>query len=717
MIFKYHTFEIVPWGAILDIDCTSSSKKVGRVTNWISTNNYQTEYGYLGTDRSYFVESKAEPMSMTYSCTSKNGDLVDIQTNLSCTTSKNSSGIITSFTIDNTNWFNTAYTTESIQIQKVIKKVKITLNNTPYTINSDYLKFYVNDSSVSYASYENNTFYFNTQNTSPIIAENTNIKSIYNIINEIEEKNLTTVRYNNLYDQVFVSKGCFEIPKKIYNVSKQVDITNSYYTYNYDSTEKKSYFLIRRGTNLESGDTVNINYRYYERAQETINTTQYSSSYGKGFVNKKPIGSTSYVLAINTSRSNATVTIYTYGYDSNEGKYYFLFRVNSNYQIGDRINITYYYLNEVEETKKALEAENYTLHQGTITQYPNLTVEDYLDSNGNFVSCKRNGNIISLSTNTYDNKEIIVRYEKEKPYVKLCCNNVKIETVFLNSGGGYSNDFRSLTWDNTYLYPTGTASVSNIKGKLLRYITVHWNKTQSQRVYFGESFINTSLGHNSSHYMFLGGSDSYSKLGDGVHEHNTTTYSITTPAINSLSKPYYSVGYVVNFQGESWTPGSSRYINSPFTYYTNDGYIKSVTTGTEYDISGMPIPTVTKLEKWGDQSSFYVSNNYYVSPSDGLQLYTKWSSCGDYDPPCYEGCGEGCGQCGEGSGQVYAQNRYNGGATGDIAAQDSSGNYYRTGDMVFVSSGWYNVLGYCSGNPVISGPIVLNYYSWDGSDY
>ena len=633
MIFKYHTFEIVPWGAILDIDCTSSSKKVGRVTNWISTTNYQTEYGYLGTNRSYFVESKAEPMSMTYSCTSKNGDLVAIQTNLSCTTSKNSSDIITSFTIDNTAWFNQTYTTESILISKNVQDTKIILNSNPrYPNNSNYTKFYINNSQIYKSDYEDKIFYFKASNA-PV---NSTIKATYTAVKEIEENNITVEEDNNSanYGRAYVSKTIYTSPISTHNNTKNVDITH--YGYGYDSTRQKSYY-------------------YY--------------------------------------------------------------RLNSNCAIGDKLKIKYQYTEDIEENHTAQEVIETTLHQGTITQYPNLTVEDYLDSNGNFVSCKRNGNIISLSTNTYDNKEIIVRYEKEKPYVKLCCNNVKIETVFLNSGGNYSNDFRSLTWDNTYLYPTGTASVSNIKGKLLRYITVHWNKTQSQRVYFGESFINTSLGHNDSHYMFLGGSDSYSKLGDGVHEHSTTTYSITTPAINSLSKPYYSVGYVVNFQGESWTPGSSRYINSPFTYYTDDGYIKSVTTGTEYDISGMPIPTVTKLEKWGDQSSFYVSNNYYVSPSDGLQLYTKWSSCGDYDPPCYEGCGQGCGQCGEGSGQVYAQNKYNGGATGDRAAQDSSGNYYRTGDMVFVSSGWYSVLGYCSGNPVIPGPIVLNYYSWDGSDY
>lgn len=637
MIYKFHSFELLPWGATLKIEGKSSSKEINTLvkdthvssTTWISVKEA------LGKNRSFFIESKKEPVSITYGVTSKNGDLVDIETNLICTSTK-VNGIITEFTLDNTDWFNRLSTTDSILIEKKIQKVKFTLNNTPYSTNQNYLKFYVDNNQIYYNNYTDKTFYFNT---SDIINENSNIKAIYNVIDEIEET-ITSIADSGstIYGRAYVNKGVSQVIS-IYNVTKQKEISNI--SPSYDTQNGQYYFRIRVNTNnFEIGNILNIKYKCYEKAIEEINTVTYGN-YGRGYISMTPINSNNSFYNVTKGVNISSSSVYRY-YDNTEHKYYYRFTISNTYALGDRVRIIYYYLNEIPETKKAIEDTDSTLHEGTIPSgHTNLIVEECIDSNNYMVLFKRkNSNTISLYNDTYDGKNVIVKYEKEKPYVRLCCNNVKIETMFLNSGAGYSNDFRSLTYDDTYLYPTGTAKISNIKGKLLRYITIHWNKVQEQQVYFGESFIDSSLGHNDSHYMFLGGSDEYEKIGNGVHEHSITSYKITPPKINSLSKPYYSVGYVVNFQGENWTPGSSRYINSPFTYYTENGYIKSITTGIEYNISGLPIPSVTTLEKWGNQLSFYKSNDYYVSPSDGLQLYTKWDTCSDYDP-C-DGGGDGC---------------------------------------------------------------------------
>ena len=559
MIFKYYTFEIVPWGAILDIDCTSSSKKTGRVTTWSTSTSYQTEYGYLGKDMSYFMESKAEPMSMTYSCTSKNGDLVDIQTNLTCTSTKNSSGIITSFTIDNTNWFNTAYTTESILISKNVQDTKITLNYTPYNpTSSSYTKFYINNNQIYQKSYQNNNLYYFNPSNAPI---NSTIKATYTAIKEIEENNIIVEEYSNYL--------------------------------------------------------------------------------GKAYVNKKPEGS-----PISTYNNNTQANLNIYSgpvYDSTRQKYFYYYIVyNSNCSVGDKLKIKYKYTENIEENHTAQEVIETTLHQGTITQYTNLTIEDCLDSNGGFVLYERNGNTISLSTNIYDGKNITIRYKKEKPYIRLCCDNVKMETAFLSSGNGYSSDFRYLSKDDNYIYPK--SGQTGGYAKFLRYVTINWRSQKTQQVYFGMS------GQGGLAYCGIyGGSDesNYTRLAYTLNN-DTTSLSITTPAVKNLSVPYYSVEYVCNMSGDNYWHWPSRSVKpslvSPIRYYTSDGYIKELTSG-EYSVSGFPIPAISSLGKWGNNSSFYyVGDSYYINPSDGIQLYTNWyDACRDF---C-DGCDGGCGQSSE----------------------------------------------------------------------
>lgn len=717
MIFKYHSFEVVPWGAVLDVKGKSSTKEINTVINYSTSTSYTTTKEALGKNRSFFVESKKEPVKITYTVNSKNGDLVEIQTNLSCTTSKNSSGIITEFTLDNTNWFNTAPTTDTVQIQKKVQKVKTTLNKTPFNTNSNYLKFYINNTQVNYDKYEDNFFYFNTNDNIPI-NENSNIKAIYNIVTEIEENNITTVADSYYaFGRAYVSKGIFESAKYVYNITKGKEITN--YNYSYDSTNGNYYYtFVIRTDEFSIGDKVKIKYRGYEKIQEDVSTVNYNSSYGKADLSKLLINSNNLYVYNITKNLQITSSYYAVRKDSTENKYYLLiYNKSTVYNDGDRVRLKYYYLDEVEETKKVIEDVDSTLHEATIpSNHKNLIVEECLDSNNYMVLFNRKDeNTISFKDNRYDGQNITIKYEKTKPYVKLCCNNVTIETILGDSANNWSCDFERLDVENNYIYPKAVTNYTS-RSQFARYAKISWNKSETQRLYWGET------GTGGRYWAISGGSSDGYNLLTSTQNHDTTNLTVTIPAIKNFSQPYYYIVCTVNIVGCQWYGGFNRYIKSNFVSYTPFGYLKNITNSSKLyiDCNNNKIPEIVSLEKWGGKKSFYTSGNYYINPSDGLELYTDWY-CDGFIP----GGGDGCCEGGNGSScqtteKVYAQNKYAGGATGDRAAVDSStGKYYRTGTEIFVSSGWYTVIGYVESDnsPVIPGPIALKYYSWDGSDY
>lgn len=122
MVYKHLMFELLPYGATINITCTSSSKVGELVNSYNSDINYTTSSQQIGLNNCYFLFSDKEPVQMTYNYTKGNGKLVEIITNLDIITNNNieqrSKGryrIINndwinsgngSFTISNKRWFD-----------------------------------------------------------------------------------------------------------------------------------------------------------------------------------------------------------------------------------------------------------------------------------------------------------------------------------------------------------------------------------------------------------------------------------------------------------------------------------------------------------------------------------------------------------------------------------------------------------------------------------
>ena len=99
-------FQLLPYGATINLTCTSCSKKGKKIDNYTDSEHYTIIEDDLGKNNNYFLTSDREPIEMTYSYTAKNGILVGIETNLQIKNKNLGSNGAGSFTISNENWFN-----------------------------------------------------------------------------------------------------------------------------------------------------------------------------------------------------------------------------------------------------------------------------------------------------------------------------------------------------------------------------------------------------------------------------------------------------------------------------------------------------------------------------------------------------------------------------------------------------------------------------------
>lgn len=94
-------FELLPYGATINLQCTSCSKKGEVINNYTSSTTYSTITDDLGKNNCYFLESIQGPTTMTFSYTKRNGTLVGIDTNLTVLNSNFGADGSGSFTITN----------------------------------------------------------------------------------------------------------------------------------------------------------------------------------------------------------------------------------------------------------------------------------------------------------------------------------------------------------------------------------------------------------------------------------------------------------------------------------------------------------------------------------------------------------------------------------------------------------------------------------------
>lgn len=469
MIYKFHSFEFLPYGASMKIECTSSNKEVANIIR--NGNIYSTTYGSLGKGKSFFIESKTQPISMTYTCTSTNGLLQSISTNLQYTVDETYSydGVtyIKKFTINNENWFNEPYLIEEVAVTKSGKQYVGTIS---------------------------------TANRNKIIED------------------------------------CMDVNK-----------------------------------------------------------------------------------------------------------------------------------------------------------------EQYLPF---IVSSSK----IYINVDDYNSTTVNVRFAKTKPFVRLCCNKVKIEARFVELG--WPNNFGYITTDNTYIYPAYKKNGG--QAKFLRRPIISWSLPEKNQYYYGET--DSQVGSNYyAVYAFY--NDASHRIGQ-TQNHSDKNISSTISAINTLSKPYYSIGYVANFGGsDTYVLTSNQYIQeNNMVTYTDDGFIELVNgkkyVNTEYYTG---VPESVTLSIWNGNQFYKLEGiDNYISPSDGHIFYTDWdieTTCG-CDGECNSDCG--CdGECSNDGGgsdtYIYSRNMYNGGSTGGVANKQSDGTWYDNGNTVFIPADSYKVVAWAmDGGPVIN---------------
>ena len=630
MIYRYHTFEIYPWGAILNLKCIEANKQVYTVGedegDYSTSTSYNLKYGYLGSGRSYFIESKEQPIIMKFENKFKNnksvnGDIVSISSNMTITTNEtykisgDNNNYIKKFTVDNTSWFDLPYPSQTTTIERISTSSQVQLLEEPYS----GLSFTKNGSTISsrdWVSKGNRIYYFNVNGRYDNVPVNTEIVANYNYLHSVIEDKVKVIEPSST-----------SLSLRAYVVNQPIQ------------TEK---------------------------------------IYNKGVV----------------------VNNYNIAYDSQLKKYYYYFMKRYNeVSIGDELNIVYKISSPKEEILITEEVLESVIHRGTLSNgNENKPIEDCKDSNGKYVFYTRdinNKQYIYLKTDTYDNENLTVRFEKERPYVKLYCNNVKVETRMVELGG-LSNGFSQITKDDDYIYPSSDIpALYGLKAKLLRKIKISWSKSEYNQLYYGET-NNSGSGFGYNQYEFYGFYNNTNLQLKYINSHSENSYSYTIPAIKDLNSPYYSIGYVVNFGGEGlYACNTQQYINNKILGYTNKGYLIKLNERKDINreyYSG--VPSLTTLEKWGSNNSFYTSgyddNITYISPSDGYELLTDWSVeyiCGD----CAE-CGE-CGECGQGGGTEYAVVKGSGASGYEIWPPSGNPKYWVPGGTETLASNYSPLSG------------------------
>ena len=364
-----------------------------------------------------------------------------------------------------------------------------------------------------------------------------------------------------------------------------------------------------------------------------------------------------------------------------------------------------YLIEEVAVTKSGKQ------YVGTIsTINRNKIIEDCMDVNKEqYLPFTVSSSKIYINVDDYNSTTVNVRFAKTKPFVRLCCNKVKIEASFVEIDR--PNNFDYIDTDVTYIYP---AYKNKCKATFLRRPIISWSLPEKNQYFYGQ----TDSNQGPNYYGVFGFyNNSTSTLGWTIHA-GTKNISSTIPAINTLNNPYYFIGYTANFgELDTYALTSKRYISGNLTIYTEDGFINSINGKKYFDCNYYTgAPTFYSLSIWNGNQFYKLSDedDYYISPSDGFIYNTDWNieyvcSCdGECDPDC--GCDGECecdGECSNDGGgsdtYIYSHNEYNGGSTGGVANKQSDGTWYDNGNVIFIPAGQYKVVAWAiDGGPVIN---------------
>lgn len=338
---------------------------------------------------------------------------------------------------------------------------------------------------------------------------------------------------------------------------------------------------------------------------------------------------------------------------------------NENIDVGDADFMTSL-IKDTEMTFKYTEINGTLVEIDTNLEVVNFYKEEYEENIGYF----------TLRTNKANNYPP----EGEKPYINLCCNDVKLPIAFINftdSGNKWfqtdhnedDNTLTVYTSDEDYVIIPATISVS-------------WNKSSTTKL-----FLKKEVYSSQEYYIFkvhcLRKTDTgqieelilslYDKSGtpkeakniltipklDGK-ESNILSYDDTKYNLNFYQ--YFILGAEIRLRnGDSvYQPETTYYVSSNLQkklirYYDNTTFPYFI-QGLFYLKSEKGFPTLnTELSTKWNTSFFFLTektdnnkNNYYISPSTS-QIFWKYTASGECSPYCdCDGvytCSHGCNKC------------------------------------------------------------------------
>lgn len=388
-----------------------------------------------------------------------------------------------------------------------------------------------------------------------------------------------------------------------------------------------------------------------------------------------PYGAIANVVCTSSSRTGNMVNSY-----SSSSNY-----TTSNQQIG--VDGSYFLFSQKEAVQMTY---NYTKKNGILIEIvtnlrvvTNSNIRD--NGNGHYEIINQqwlssgNGSF-TISNDTWFNGN-----RTEEPYIKLCFNKVQIECCFTNPWHGNGPSY----CDNGWMTLANDAASNRLKPVseeaqnyciLNRYITASWNQRESNKLFY-EEYLNNgehwyqiwfAYGNKNKQIVDFDGTITRTISGttstSTIQQHtflqqrlwsNTDDpeqYTVTIPKLNGEDTvkindtnftpySYFKIGYTINFQGESaWQPASTLSINENTYNYDSRGFIYTETINSSINsIDSSPmLYSHPSSNNWNSNSIFYkTGNNKYVSPSDGLQITSRWST-GSYCVP-YDSCpDDGC---------------------------------------------------------------------------
>ena len=284
-----------------------------------------------------------------------------------------------------------------------------------------------------------------------------------------------------------------------------------------------------------------------------------------------------------------------------------------------------------------------------------------------------NGELVSISTNleyTLDTKNKTFTLSNnnifetnEIPSIELCCNEVKVPIIFIDSDGT-GNKWYSQSIETNDITLKGIDTGSEVK--IAKFCKVSWNKTTEQTI-----FLDRKQGSNQvteyyacvAYYGYLNGSNFSSSQTRmlSINGSSPLNKKFIIPRLDGVEstlkgdnnnttkkfKDYFMLGVQVKIS-DGWSiykNNTKFYINGTNIIYDNTGILKTI-AGKKYLITENFFPKIlTKNNsKWNSKFFFTTqkdSNNksYYISPSTSIiKIEYNFDSKCPLNCPCDSNC-------------------------------------------------------------------------------